>query len=273
MTTSYAEKFNSRRQFRGPNPAQEVAYIVMDAADDTAAQNFLIAELPKHVDVGGIIVPMTSVDSEALADTIFECTVKWGAGNTNVVDPEEQTVSFDTSGGKAKITHSMATVSYPAPGKNAPNHHNAIGVTKTGIEGVEVVVPALTFSFKRSFPAELVTPDYIKTVAYLTGKYNNAPFATFAEGEVRFDGASGDQKMVGANVDITFKFTVEQNRTGLAVAGITGITKKGWQYLWVESEEYEDTSSNQLSRQTLAVHIEDIPNLEPADFTQLGIGT
>jgi len=81
------------------------------------------------------------------------------------------------------------------------------------------------------WPGNLVTTAYVLTIADLTGKLNNAIFDGFAADTILFLGASGSER--GKDEwKITYQFAFSPNVTGLAAGGITGIAKKGWEYLW-----------------------------------------
>jgi hypothetical protein len=100
----------------------------------------------------------------------------------------------------------------------------------------------------------------------LTGKTNNASFATFAEGELLFLGADFSAAS-GGEVSITYKFVASPNRTGLTVGPITGIAKKGHEYLWVLYRPNQ--SGNFLVKVPVAVYVHKV--YESGDFTLLGI--
>jgi hypothetical protein len=59
--------------------------------------------------------------------------------------------------------------------------------------------------------------------------------------------------------------------TGLAVGPITGIAKKGWEYLWVRYADVEDTGAKMLVKRPIAAYVEQV--YEYANFAGLGIGT
>ena len=147
--------------------------------------------------------------------------------------------SFDTGGVTAHITQSLATISRYAPSGTAPDCQGAIGVTSDSVEGTDITVPVYNFTETHYLPIATVTGAYKAALFQLTGKVNNAPFKGFATGEVLFLGASGSQR--GADDwEITYRFAASPNVTGLAVGPITGINKKGWEYLWVRYADAED---------------------------------
>jgi hypothetical protein len=149
-----------------------------------------------------------------------------------------------------------------------PDFQGTIGVTDSGIEGVEVPLPALQFSVQRRFDEEFVTPAYLNILSNLTGTVNNAPFWGFEAGEVRFDGATGQQKL-GKPWDITFKFTRSQNAANLTIGPITGVAKLGWEYLWVRYKTTSDTAAKRIVQVPMGVYVETVANY--VDFTALGI--
>lgn len=262
MATYGGPKFASIRIAYGQQPSREETFFALDASDENEAVQAVLNEVATTADVGGIDLPISAADGQAVSDTIWEVTVKWGQGNINVSDPEQISLGFDTTGGRAKVTQSLSTTAYVASG-TAPDTKGAIGVTKTSIEGVDVILPALSRTVKRQLL--VLSNDYINALADLTGHYNADAFMGRAPGEVRFDGATGDQQQVGQPVDVTYKFSISPNVSGLTVAGIGGIDKLGWQYLWVLYEEVE--SNNFLVPNAVAVYVEDLPNCQPRNFT------
>ena len=69
---------------------------------------------------------------------------------------------------------------------------------------------------------------------------------------------------------ISFKFAASPNATGLVVGDITGIAKKGWEYLWVRYADAEDTSAKVLVKKPIAAYVEQV--YPYGNFAGLGIG-
>src|SRR5690606_18604713 len=112
-----------------------------------------------------------------------------------------------------------------------------------------------------------------KTLAALTGSVNNTPFKSFAAGEVLFLGASGStrENEDGDTVwEITFSFAASPNVTGLTVGDITGIEKRGWDYLWVRYADAVDGEAHVLVKKPVAVYVEQVYPF--GNFGALGIG-
>lgn len=271
MAIEVEERWDGRRQTLSKTSSKEIEYMVYGTDDDDIARDAVRSEAPTQMVVDNQILPLNEVQvTERIAEEVYAVTAKYSAGEYNTNEPEEQTISFDTTGVREKVTQSLGTTSYAAPGVTAPDFGGAIGVTKSGVEGVEVNFPGLTFSIKRKFPPGLINQAYVNTVANLTGKYNNAKFANRDPGEVRFDGATGDQKNLLDSTDVVFKFTVSPNRSNFTVGNIEVESKLGWQYMWVLYEERDDGTF--MVQRPIAVYIEDLPGLEPANLSLLGIG-
>lgn len=185
----------------------------------------------------------------------------------------DSTYNFDTGGGQTKISQSITTVnSYANGGGTAPNHHSAIGVTSEGIEGCDITSPVYNFSETHYIAVASVTSDYKAALFALTGKTNNDSWRGFNAGEVLFLGASGTQRGKD-DWEISFKFAASQNATGLSLGPITGIAKKGWEYLWVSYIDAKDTGATPpaMVKKPVAAYVEQV--YYSGDFTTLGIGS
>jgi hypothetical protein len=158
--------------------------------------------------------------------------------------------------------------SYAPPGEDPPDFKGAIGVSTDSVDGTDITIPVFNFKETHYIPAALITPAYKVILFQLTGKVNAYPFKGFAPGEVLFLGASGSQRGT-EDWEITFSFAASPNVTNLKVGDITGIDKKGWEYLWVRYAEAED--ADVLVKQPAAAYVEQV--YEYGNFALLGIGT
>lgn len=187
--------------------------------------------------------------------------------------PAESTLrwSFDTQGGSIKVTHSLATSSYPG---GAPNYNSAVGVkvTSTGeieVEGVERTIPALRLSATYRWPADTFDTAAANTLASLTGCTNSATWQTYAAGELLFLGASGEI-VPGKPTEVTYNFAASANATGITIGSIISIAKKGHEYLWILWRDDEDVTAKALVKKPLAAYVERI--YAEVAFSSLGIG-
>jgi len=265
MAVEVYEKWDSRESTEGENASAELRYVIRGTDSDIAAKAALASAAPLLYD--GLV--RQSYQIERIGEDIWEGTVQFG--RRKAPETGESVFQFDTGGGTQHITQSIQTVGrYAPPGKIAPDFYGAIGVTKDSVEGVDIVVPAYAFSEIHYLPTSAVTQSYKCTLAALTGKVNNSSFRGFAAGEVLFLGASGS-KRGEEDWEITFRFQATPNVTGLQVGNITGINKKGWEYLWVRYDDEVDNSARTLVKRPAAVYVEQV--YQYADFSLLGIGT
>lgn len=181
----------------------------------------------------------------------------------------EPAFSFDTTGGTGHITQSKQTIGvYPAPGFGTPSFGGAIGVTKDSIEGCDIALPTYRWADEYFFDNSAVDAAFKLTIRSLTGKTNNATFKGCAAGECLFEGARGTRRGSG-KWSILFGFAAEPNVTGLTVGTVTGIAKKGWEYLWCRYADFD--SGGQMARKVTCVVVDRV--YDSGDFSLLGIGT
>jgi hypothetical protein len=213
-----------------------------------------------------------------LGDKCWQLTINYekkGADDDNEPEPLKRARSFDTGGGTQHITQALSETAF---GTNAPNQQKAIAVDDERVSGVDIVVPALQWSETYDVPATYVTAAWIKTVAELTGTTNSAAFRTFSPGEVLFVGCSGqqewDEKKGDGPWSLAFKFVASPNAgsgmtlPALTVGSISGIEKRGHEYMWVRYEA--DVSQDTVIKKPRHVYVNRV--YREGDFSKLGIG-
>ena len=83
-------------------------------------------------------------------------------------------------------------------------------------------------------------------------------------------GVDGAKRAGQDDWELTFSFAASPNRTGITVGGITGIAKKGWEYMWVRYSYDKDDTAKELLQKPVGVYIEKI--YREGNFGALGIG-
>jgi len=249
-------------------------YRIRGTADASDARDALIAAAPSTFEgkarqtTAASVEPITIDENNADA-CIWEGEVPYGLQNSTPPGTGDSIYNFDTGGGTQHITQSLSTTARYAPGEaTAPDFKGAVGVTADSVEGVDIVVPVYHFSETHYKADASVTAGYKATLFALTGTANNATFKGFAAGEVLFLGASGS-KRGDDDWEITFRFAASPNVTGLTVGNITGVAKKGWEYMWVRYADTEDTTAKAIVKRPASVHIEKVYN--NGDFSGLAI--
>ena len=265
MPVTVQERYGRRLS----DESAELLYLIRGTTDDATARAALLANSPVIHDG----LPRDAAEVEELEGLdAYLGTVRFTSPDGQAPETGESSFSFDTSGGTQHVTQSLQTVgTFAAPGENAPDFGGAIGVTQDNVEGVDITVPVYTFSETHYLPNSVVTNAYKGTLFNLTGKVNNGAFKSLAAGECLFLGASGSRRETEDDWEITFRFAGSPNKTGLTVGDIVGISKKGWEYLWVRYQDTEDANAKMLIKKPIAAYVEKV--YDEASFAALGIGT
>ncbi len=178
----------------------------------------------------------------------------------------EERWSFNTQGGTAHITQGLKMGEpevferpYPAPGKQYRNYRGAIRVTRDGIEGCDVPTGVLMLECTKVLAAAEVDDDFRRRMAALTPCTNDTIWRGFQPGEVCFLGVRGGERADG-NHELTFGFWVQENVEGQTIGAIgtgtsTPINKTGWEYLWVEYEEYYNSTQKLMEKRPAVAYV------------------
>ena len=216
---------------------------------------------------------------------------KIGADDPTQVGPLKRVRSFDTTGGTQTVTQSRGgaageSVWGPAgqlQGQNKPSMYGAINVDDRGVNGVDIVVPQLTWTESYDVPSSYVTSAYIRAVHLLTGTVNLAAFRGFLKNEVLFLGMTGQQEWDAQRGDgpfsLSYRFSATPNRGNEAfgaslppeaIGDIAAYNKYGHDFLWVKYASQDDQNNNIVIRKPLFVYINQV--YPDGDFSKLGIG-
>jgi len=266
MPVTVKEQFG--RQVDG-NRAEKT-YVVRGTSDEIEARTELLAESPAGLDSGAYVRDNVDVNEiRGLAGFIGTVSYRRAeAVSLPPKEPGESSFNFDTGGATQRIFASKATVAAYGADASIADNGKLIGVTDQGVEGADIVIPQFQFTETHvKTPAE-VDNAYKAILFGLTGRTNDASFKGLNEGECLFLGASGAQRG-DDNWEIQYRFAGSANVTGLAIGGISGINKGGWEYLWIR---YVDGDANGITtRVPERVYVERV--YDPGDFSTLGIGT
>lgn len=169
--------------------------------------------------------------------------------------------SFSTAGGTQHIVSSLETKSYKRNGlaMPAPKFGGAIGVSKDGVTGCDIVVPKFEFTITKR--VAFMTMAYVQDLIFCTGRTNLFAWNTFAEREVLFLGADGKYDGDGRSDEswlVTYKFAAGKNEEGIVIVppfaddgaggqvaqpSLTVAAKAAWDYLWVGFLETTDATA------------------------------
>ena len=239
----------------------EKKYRIIGTSDDKQARTKLMATAPATYEG----LPVGQIQVRPVDYHVFEATVSY---TNREFERQHGTFSFNTLGGTTHINHSLQTVSSTGlNNRTALDFQGGINVDGDEVKGLDVTIPSLEFTETHKFPPATVNTTFVRTIMNITGTVNSNEFRGFAAGEVLFKGATGSYN--DSLVAVTYHYSCSANRK-IVVAG-TEVSKDGWDYMWIDYEKYEDTSTNEVATRPRAVYIERIyPRL---DFTTLALST
>ena len=278
MATRVEEAYSERDQkvnAKGQVTEVEIPYFVFGAKDEDEALSAARPKAAAHT-VEGMVLDAVEVMERVNGDTWKVKAIyanEDNGGNDDDGDGDEETSSFafDTGGGSMHRNQSLKTVSRIP--NDAPDFSGAIEVDNEGnVNGVDVTMPVLNFTETHTMAGSRVSTAYRKAVAALTGSVNKSSFRGFAAGEVLFLGASGTKrsKKASAPWEITFRFAVSPNQTGLEVGKLKIPSKKGWEYLWVRYADKVAENKKNVIKEPVAAYVEQV--YPEGDFGNLGLG-
>ena len=292
MSIAVKERAESRRgSHENERPWCELVYTVKGTADQTLAyQAVLGLDLPEIEWAGPdgpITLPRRGIQldpqmvNEGVDTGVWTVVVRYEfarGGSSGEPDnpPWAGFVSLDTGGGTMRLTQSiktMARVARTGADKPAPDYKGAIGVTKDGVEGVDVAVPMLGFTEKHRRP--VFTADYARIIFETTHHWNVAPFRVFEACECLLLPVAVNWPVEG-QWEFTYSFSCQPNRTAagenpMTMPGFPDFDKRGWDYLWVHHEDEKDDAAKTTVLRPTAAYVEQV--FYSADFSRLGIGT
>lgn len=246
MTIRMTESRDSRATTQNP-PTKTYRFTIAGTNNDAEVKAYAMGATPNVVAALEGILYRQDVRINPVGYNVWKVEIPYGSRKTEL---GSYRISFDTSGGTVHLTHSRQTVN--SYGTSPPNHQQAIGVNGDQVEGVDVVIPALTVNIHFKHPAGFISLPQIKTLAAYTGAVNSASFLTFDAGEVLFLGARGAE---GSEVEteVEYNFAMSQNINGLTIGSLT-IDKEGHDYLWFRWQDA--VSNNKTAKQPQFAYVE-----------------
>ncbi len=277
MSYVFDERRGSPRIVAGSNATEEYLYNLWEddpgqpkiSEDDAEAYVAANTDAAKG-DLTERVIVLTPDDE--LGDKLWRVEVRYSrpTPTSESVEPggsagRRVRIGFD----RQRLYRSISTIqAYAADGETAPDFGKMIGVTQNGVEGVDVITPAFKFTRHRTIDASAYNDSYENVLYNVVGRVNKTPFTGKASGTVLLVGVDSQYNPRTDEYELTFEFEASPNQLDISVGGITGITKGGWEYLWVYYEDVEDEASGRTIKKPVAAYREQI--YQVGDFSVLG---
>lgn len=262
MAAQIIELFKSGEGTEGLDEASAVKIYAVTGEHDEAAVRTLVEATIPNLYLG---LTISDYNVRPLGGGFWDVTASYGTKKLTQLG--EVVTSFDTTGGTRHVKQSLSTTAYAPAGQTAPNTYGVIGYNGDKIDGVDIPQAAqFTFQKTKSWPFSAMTAAKIVAIADMTLRVNTDVFFDFAPGTLIFLGATGSQRGY-KDWEVTYQFGFSPNVTNLTVGTITGISKKGWEYLWCLYAD--DESETWLIKRPIAAYVEQV--CRTAAFSALGI--
>lgn len=257
-------------QVNSADSSVELGYTIGDETDEDAALILLATTAPSFYLLNGIVLSKVEYSVTPTSHDMYDGTARYTkrSREREELQEGESSFQFETGGGSIHVTHALSTTKYG--GANEPDINNAIDFDGETIKGTDIQSPVYNFSETHIVPAATVTSAYKLALFRATGKTNNASYKGFDAGEVLFLGASGSKRGDDA-WEINYRHSAQENKTGLSIGGIAGISKKGWEFLWVKWSSELVPATGRVKPKAAAVYVQKV--YEDHDFANLLIGT
>ena len=276
MGRQLIEVSSSRGQVKadgiGDRSSAEFHFVASGCTDESDVYDLVNslrgADVPDPYDTGTEQLSLRNIDiTERINPDSWRVTVHY-------LGKPQTLYQYDFATTTQHITQSLETIASYSAGwiPDAPDYKGAIGVDGDGnISGVDKVQPSTTWTETHYYSDAEYSDELIAVLALSAGKTNDSDFEGCSEGEVLFGGATAVQRESDL-WEVTYKFLFSPSLSGLIVGDVGkldgGISKKGWQYLWIFYDGIVDVSgSHRLVLQPSAAYVERI--YESCDFSTL----
>lgn len=266
-TVTITQRFNVEDGDNG-NTGTVNQYFLAEGSDDYADVVAALGDIPLVVDG----LPRQRIRREHVGGGFWYLTAEYSAvdQSTAPVQPGEQPrTEFDTTGGDRVLrTHATLRGGYAGPGlSTAADYGDAINVVDGVPNGVEVETGGGVLTITQVITPAQASNTYVrKLMTYAKKVVNAATFKGFAAYEVRFMGARITTRGDG-DLDLTRVFQVAQNVSSGSYAGVSGIDKRGHEYIWAAIERQADATALTVVPRVLGVYVHEL--YEPIDFGEL----
>lgn len=266
-TVTITQRFNVEDGDNSSNGSVSQHYLA-EGSDDYADVVAELGVIPSVVDG----LPRQRIRREHVGGGFWYLTAEYSAVD-QPSEPlqlgDEPRTEFDTTGGERVLrTHATIRNGYAGPGLiTVADYGGAMNVVDGVANGIEIETGGGVLTLSQVITRAQASDAYVrKLMTYAKRVVNNAAFRGFEAYEVRFMSARlttrGDD-----NLDLTRVYNVAQNVPSGTYAGVTGIDKRGHEYIWASLERKADATAQTVVPRVLGVYVHEI--YEPIDFGEL----
>lgn len=217
-------KYDAFSKSSGDSQEVSLYYKIAGLEDVNEATALLESTMPTRL---GPLYPHHAKVSP-VADNIWD-----GEAIYSSAKPLSQPIySIEIGVSTSRFTNSLMTVGSYSNGDPIPDFNGAIGVTKDGIEGVDVNVPTFAWNERHLLPDSQINMAYLQVIYNAIAKMNIDPFRIFDVGEALLIGCTMNQSQELPGWEANFRWIGSVNATNFQVGPITVAEKYGHDYLW-----------------------------------------
>lgn len=242
-----------------------------------AVNAYLLISLGNPPNIGALV--LDNISATESVENVYGVTASWKTfqrrsqpqqPSQGQTQSDETDFSFSLSLQPVRLKIPIGEISvYSATGAPSwtPQILNDVGNGEEP-EGVDVYEPVYEEEKTIRIRTTALTQAYRTKLRRAVGKTNADQFQGWQPGECLLMGVSGTRRG-SIDSEITFRWSVRENETNLTVAGVSGIAKKGWQYLWPRAEARTSDTSPMVKTVT---HVCVATVFKETNFADLNIG-
>ena len=247
-----------------------VEALVTGSDDDNAIAIKCEAEFPTTITLRNegvdTLVFRHNIALRQEAKEVWKATAKYKAreprsrdARENSADPGQRTafdIQFDIGTTQRLMKYGLSVAGrYPvSQAITLTDYGAAINIDSNKVvRGANIETPTMSFSETHYLPQSSITDSYLRTMYKLVGTVNSSTTRGFAAGELLLQRITGNKRN-NEQWQISYAWAYQENIANEPLNGAT-VTKKGWHYMWEESEVTEDAATQDIAPELLGYHV------------------
>ncbi len=250
MSIRFTEKPGSRNTVGGESGSRVDLFTLSGTNDSEVAYFTTLANTALFVVAAGQILFRQDPKIEHQGHDLWSVEVPYGRKSKESV---EWRVSSSTTGRTQRITQSKNTVKIFGPANPPAGNKGAIDVQNGEVRGVDIILPSTRLTYEITWPAGVVSEAYILFVSQQVGKTNANYWHGMKPGEGLFSGHTVEQGSAQKRV-MRFDIEYSPELPPTNIAGIAGVTKRGWDVAW--ESRIDDVDNGKPVKPAVWIYVE-----------------